>query len=236
MRYKSIITVKRENFDLLKKFSGVRDELEYIKENIKNKDMKSYKNFRSVKEVRRSKKCPVLNFQPIRESEIYKDMQAMGWTEMIAENPIGIEKTGPEEQRYFKDRLGNIAFKHESMKSPKMGYPQYNIMHNGSIRVVVGPSKSSEFPRLNTDLRRACMTVEDYLFKMTFLVKYILKMEGFPITESEVYGPESYKEVIRRKIEEDPSNVSKISVLPPSMKKSDDLMKGASVLKRFGKL
>jgi hypothetical protein len=30
--------------------------------------------------------------------------------------------------------------------------------------------------------------------------------------------------------------VSKISVLPPSMKKSDDLMKGASVLKRFGKL
>lgn len=198
--------------------------------------MESYKNFRSVKEVRRAKKCPVLNFQPIRESDVYKDMQAMGWTEMIAENPIGIEKTGPEEQRYFKDRLGNIAFRHESMRGPKQGYPQYNIMHNGSIRVVVGPSKSSEFPRLNTDLRRACMTVEDYLFKMSFLIKYILKMEGFPITEAEVYGPESYKDVIRRKIEEDPSNVSKISVLPPSMKKADDLMKGASVLKRFGKL
>lgn len=205
---------------------------EYIETNTP-KDMKSYKNFRSVTEVRRPKKCPVLSFQPIRESEIYKDMHGMGWSEMIAENPIGIEKSGPEEQRYFKDRLGNIAFKHESMSGPKAGYPQYNIQHNGSIRVVTGPSKSSEFPRLNTDLRRSCMTIEDYLYKMNFLVKYIMEMEGAPITEEEVYSPESYKEIIIKKLKKEPTLVSKFKTIPPSLK-DDKLIKGSQVMGRFG--
>lgn len=204
---------------------------EYIETNTP-KDMKSYKNFRSVTEVRRPKKCPVLSFQPIRESEIYKDMHGMGWSEMIAENPIGIEKRGPEEQRYFKDRLGNIAFKHESMRSPKSGYPQYNIQHNGSIRVVTGPSKSSEFPRLNTDLRRSCMTVEDYLYKMNFLVKYIMKMEGAPITEEDVYSSESYKDLVLSKIQKNPKDVTKFQHIPPSLT-DNKIIKGARVMGRF---
>ena len=194
--------------------------------------IKNYPEFKKIQEVRRAKKCPVLSFKPIRESEAYKDMTAMGWTEMIAENPIGIETQGTEEQRYFKDRLGNIAFKHDSMKSPKPGYPQYNIMHNGSIRVVVGPSKSSEFPRLNTDLRRACMTPEDYLFKMGFLIKYILREQGVPMSEEELLGNENYKDVIRRKMEENPEIVKNFEI-PPSLK-GEDLGKGANILKRFG--
>jgi hypothetical protein len=194
--------------------------------------IKNYPEFKKIQEVRRTKKCPVLSFKPIRESEAYKDMTAMGWTEMIAENPIGIETQGTEEQRYFKDRLGNIAFKHDSMKSPKPGYPQYNIMHNGSIRVVVGPSKSSEFPRLNTDLRRACMTPEDYLFKMGFLIKYILREQGVPMSEEELLGNENYKDVVRRKMEENPEIVKNFEI-PPSLK-GEDLGKGANILKRFG--
>lgn len=194
--------------------------------------MKSYKNFRSVTEVRRPKKCPVLSFQPIRESEIYSDMTSLGWTEMIAENPIGIEKSGPEEQRYFKDRLGNIAFKHKMMKSSKEGYPQYNIQHNGSIRVVTGPSKTSEFPRLSTDLRRACMTIEDYIYKMNFLIKYIMKMEGSPLTEEEVYSTESYKEIIIKKIKKDPGLISKFISIPSSIK-NDKLVKGSKLMGRF---
>jgi hypothetical protein len=193
--------------------------------------MKKYEDFRAIKEVRRPKKCPVLNFKPIRESETYKDMLAMGFTERLADNPEGIEVAGTEEQRYFKDRLGNIAFFHPKLAS-KPNYPYYNIMHNGSIRVWVGSSKSSEYAGLSTDLRRSCMTAEDYIFKMGFLIKLLIQREGFPITDQELMNDESYKDLIRKKMEEDPSRAQKITI-PPSLK-GEDIGKGASLLKRFG--
>lgn len=194
--------------------------------------MKNYNDFQKIQEVRRPKKCPVLNFKPIRESETYTDMIAMGFIEALPEKPLGIETEGPPTERHFKDRLGNIAFSHPNFRSSKPGYPQYNIQHNGSIRVVTGPSKSSEFPRLNSDLRRSCMTIEDYLFKMGFLVKYLVRNQGFPVTDEELYGPISYKDLIRKKMEENPEVVKKIEI-PPSLK-SEDLGKGANILKRFG--
>ena len=194
--------------------------------------MKNYKNFQKIQEVRRPKKCPVLSFKPIRDSETYKDMIAMGFIESLPEKPLGIETEGPPTERHFKDRLGNIAFFHKKFESNKQGYPQYNIQHNGSIRVVTGPSKSSEFPRLNTDLRRTCMTSEDYLFKMGFLIKYLVRGQGFPITEEELYSDISYKDLIRKKMEENPEVVKKIEI-PPSLK-GEDLGKGANILKRFG--
>lgn len=193
--------------------------------------MKKYEDFRALKEVRRPKKCPVLNFKPIRESETYSDMLAMGFVERLADNPEGIEVAGTEEQRYFKDRLGNIAFFHPKLAS-KPNYPYYNIMHNGSIRVWIGSSKSAEYAGLSTDLRRACMTAEDYLFKMGFLIKLLIQKEGFPVSDQELMNEESYKDLIRRKMEEDPSSVQKITI-PPSLK-GEDLGKGASLLKRFG--
>ena len=131
--------------------------------------MEKYQDFRKIQEVRRPKKCPVLSFKPIRDSEIFQDMMSLGFVEALPEKPAGIETEGPSEQRHFKDRLGNIAFFHPVFESyNKKGYPQYNIMHNGSIRVVTGPSKSMEFPYLASNLRNACMTVEDYLMKMNF--------------------------------------------------------------------
>ena len=193
--------------------------------------MKKYEDFRALKEVRRPKKCPVLNFKPIRESETYSDMLAMGFVERLADNPEGIEVAGTEEQRYFKDRLGNIAFFHPKLAS-KPNYPYYNIMHNGSIRVWIGSSKSAEYAGLSTDLRRACMTAEDYLFKMGFLIKLLIQKEGFPVSDQDLMNDESYKDLIRRKMEEDPSSVQKITI-PPSLK-GEDLGKGASLLKRFG--
>ena len=194
--------------------------------------MEKYQEFRKIQEVRRPKKCPVTNFKPIRESEVYKDMMAMGFVERLADNPEGIEVAGTEEQRYFKDRLGNIAFFHPALAGSKKNFPYYNIMHNGSIKIWSGTSKSSEFARLNTDLRKACMTVEDYLYKMSFLVKYLIQRQGFPVNDNDLYNNESYKDLIRRKMEEDPSAIQKIE-LPPSLKK-EDLGQGASLLKRFG--
>lgn len=199
--------------------------------------MKKYQDFKKIQEVRRGKKCPVLSFKPIRDSEIYKDMIGMGFLEMLppsAETALGTRAiTVTAEETHFKDKLGNIAFFHPDFEGPKQNYPQYNIMHNGSIRVVTGPSKTSEFPRLSTDLKRTCMTVEDYLYKMNFLVKYLIRYQGFPVTDTELYNDESYKTLIDRKMKADPSVIKSIKVLPSSLAQTD-FGKGARALKRFG--
>ena len=59
--------------------------------------VKNYKNFIKLQEVRREKKCPVLSFKPIRESETYQDMIGMGWIEVLADNPAGILAYASEE-------------------------------------------------------------------------------------------------------------------------------------------
>jgi hypothetical protein len=192
--------------------------------------MKKYQEFKSITEARRPKKCPVLNFKPIRESEVYKDMISMGFNEVLADNPQGIEVVGTEEQRYFKDRLGNIAFFHPAFAF-KQNFPYYNIMHNGSIRVWTGSSKSSEYPGLSTDLRKACMTVEDYLFKMGFLIKLLCQKQGFPVTDRELMDNESYKDMIDRKMQQNPSVAGKLPAIPASLKDTDlgsatDMLKG----------
>ena len=231
--------------------------------------IKNYKGFKTLQEVRKKKQCPVLNFKPIRESETYTDMIGMGWIEVLADNPAGILAKATEEERNFKDRLGNIAFYHpifegsrltsRASRSAGTGYPHFNIKHDGAVRVVEGPNLTAEFPKLNTDLRRKCMTIADYLYKMSFLVKYTIKESGFPISDSELYSEESYKDLMQRKIDSDPSvvkhfkdinateetggvsasnfgsanKVTKIISLPPSLK-TTDYGRAVSALKRFG--
>jgi hypothetical protein len=231
--------------------------------------IKNYEGFKKIQEVRRPKKCPVLNFKPIRESETYTDMIGMGWIEVLADNPAGILAKATEEERNFKDRLGNIAFYHPIFKGSRLtsrasgraseGYPHFNIKHDGAVRVVEGPNLTAEFPRLNTDLKKACMTKEDYFYKMSFLIKYAIKESGFPLTDQELYSEESYKDLMERKFKEDPSSikhfkeievinveggigsskfssakkVTKSLSLPPSLK-GMGAVKGAGMLKRFG--
>ena len=228
--------------------------------------VKNYKNFRKLQEIRRQKKCPVLSFKPIRESETYQDMIGMGWIEVLADNPAGILAYASEEERSHKDRMGNIAFYHPVFKGTRLtrratgnapdGYPHFNIKHDGGVRVVEGIGNTAEFPRLNTDLTRTCMTIEDYLYKMSFLIKYAIREQGFPISVEELYNNESYKDIIKRKMDENPSvikyfkdvevpsdpregslssspKIHKQVSLPPSLKNSD-LGKSASMLKRFG--
>jgi hypothetical protein len=231
--------------------------------------IKNYEGFKKIQEVRKSKKCPVLSFKPVRESETYTDMIGMGWIEVLADNPAGILAKATEEERNFKDRLGNIAFYHPIFQGSRLtsrasrsageGYPHFNIKHDGAVRVVEGPNLTAEFPRLNTDLRRTCMTIEDYIYKMSFLIKYAIKESGFPITDGELYSDESYKSLMERKFNENPSvvghfkditatkeeggvsssnfgsaeKVNKVITLPPSLKRTD-AGKGASMMKRFG--
>lgn len=208
-------------------------------------EIKNYKNFKSLLEMpRRPKKCPVLNFKPIRESETYQDMMGMGFIEVLADNPAGILAKATDEERNFKDRLGNIAFYHPAFKGARLthrasrsageGYPHFNIKHDGALRVVEGENNTAELPGVSTDLRRACMTVEDYLFKMSFLIKYTMIEGGLSMSNQELFGNETYKDLIIRKIKEDPKvmkNVD-ISFIPPSMR-DNPIYKGTAILKRF---
>jgi hypothetical protein len=228
--------------------------------------VKNYKNFIKLQEVRREKKCPILSFKPIRESETYQDMIGMGWIEVLADNPKGILAWATAEERSHKDRMGNIAFYHPVFQGRRLtrrassnapeGYPHFNIKHDGGVRVVEGLQNSAEFPRLTTDLTRSCMTIEDYLYKMSFLIKYAMREQGFPILDIELYNNESYKDLIKRKMQEDPTvikhfedvgvpsdpretsiagseKIYKQVSLPSSLKK-DDLGKAAAMMKRFG--
>ena len=228
----------------------VQTKLEYISKTEQDQ-MKNYKNFQSLKEVRRPKKCPILSFKPLRQSEVYQDMIAMGFVERLEQNPAGIEGTGTEEQRYFKDRLGNLGFFHPKLSTPyqaQQQLPYYNIQHDGAITICRTPSSSDpvfvpgqgaikkvkgEFPHLVTNLNKRCMTFEDYYYKMGFLIKLLIQRLGFPISDVELRSDESYKDLIRRKLEEDPSVAGKLTTVPPSLQQ-EDLGKGTSMLKKFG--
>jgi hypothetical protein len=52
------------------------------------------------------------------------------------------------------------------------------------------------------------------------------------MSEEELLGNENYKDVVRRKMEENPEIVKNFEI-PPSLK-GEDLGKGANILKRFG--
>jgi len=204
--------------------------------------IKNYTNFRKIQEVRRPKKCPIVSFVPIVESETYQDMIGMGFVEVTKDShsdELVTIRRGDEKS--FKDRLGNFGFYHPIFKGSRLtsratrnqieGYPYFNIKHSGSVRVCEGPNNSAEFPHLSDDLRKACMTIEDYLYKISFLIKYTLKFQGFPMTNEELYSSESYKDLVLRKMSDNPRVIKNI-IIPPSIAKTDVAI-GSSVLKRF---
>lgn len=206
--------------------------------------IKNYKNFQTIDEVRKAKKCPVVSFKPIRDSQTYQDMIGMGFIEVLADNPLGILAKASEEERNFKDRLGNIAFyhpifqgarlTHRASRSSGEGYPHFNIKHDGALRVVEGSNNTAELPGISTDLKNACMTIEDYIFKMSFLIKYTMNRAGLKMSDSDLFGNETYKEFIERKIKDDPTIMKNLDIkfIPPSLRDTS-LAKGTAILKRF---
>jgi hypothetical protein len=204
--------------------------------------LKNYKDFKTIQEVRRAKKCPILDFTPLVQSEVYQDMVGMGFLEVVKDTHSDeIITRRMEMERSFKDRLGNIGFYHPAFKGARLtrratrtqreGYPYFNIKFDGGFRVCEGPQNTAEFPGLNQDLREKCMTIEDYIYKLSFLVKYTIKYQGFPMTSEELYSKEPYKDMILRKIEEKPSVMKGISV-PPSLNNTA-AGRTTSILQRF---
>jgi hypothetical protein len=209
--------------------------------------MKKYEDFRKVNEVRRPKQCPILDFSPIINSEVYKDMMAMGFVEVSKDKYDEIQTIRSDAQRSFKDSLGNMGFYHPLLGGRKKpGYPYYNIRFDKfkdakspdfglsylTVKINTAASKTAEYPGMKRKTSN-CITIEDYFSIMGFLIKVLVQRQGFPITDQELMNDESYKDLIRRKMEDNPSLISKMEILPPSLKQ-EDLGKSSAMLKRFG--
>lgn len=204
--------------------------------------LKNYNDFKTIQEVRRAKQCPILDFSPLVESQVYQDMVGMGFLEVVRDTHSDeIVTRRMDKERSFKDRLGNIGFYHSIFKGARLtsrasrtqkeGYPYFNIKFDGGFRVCEGPQNTAEFPGLNQDLRRKCMTIEDYIYKMQFLIKYAIKYQGFPITTEQLYSSESYNDIILKEIKERPRSLKGI-ILPPSLNQTPE-GRSASILQKF---
>jgi len=210
--------------------------------------MKKYQEFKAVNEVRRPKQCPILDFTPIIDSEVYKDMLAMGFVEVTKGEYDEIVTVRADVQRSFKDSLGNIGFYHPLLASGsnKPGYPYYNIKFEKykkdhpdyglsflTIKKNIGKSKSNPYPGMS-ERKSNCIEIEDYFSMMGFLIKLLCQKQGFPISDSELMANESYQDLIKRKMRENPSSIKYLEVVPPSIAKKDALARGSGLAKRLG--
>lgn len=79
-----------------------------------------------------------------------------------------------------------------------------------------------------------CIEIEDYFSMMGFLIKLLCQKQGFPISDSELMANESYQDLIKRKMRENPSSIKYLEVVPPSIAKKDALARGSGLAKRLG--
>lgn len=205
--------------------------------------MSKLANFNSwrVNEVRRARKCPILDFTPLRDSTIYQDLIALGWEEVNAQGNRRIEpamqlgKTELTYQvQYQGEKEGNLRFTHEK-------FPDKIIrikMNTGIIWKDPLPPSTKKPIRLDLQWdhdpkwRQECPTIEAYKDKLEYLVKMLLHEDGF-INRTELANAEGGVEIIKRKLEEDASLVRDLRVVPPSLKKDAGYIKKASDLGLF---
>ncbi len=203
--------------------------------------MKQKKSTGLLKEARRPVKCKVIDWAPLEETVIYKDMIAMGWERVTTAQ---------------RQLMGNLQFRHPDItaRGARSGYPIFKINHHGgtketaemgTIMILVDENLSYELNntrkspitapeyRRHEHLIKVCAEWEDYLPKMDFLMKLILKRKGlFPISDAEMYGTETYAQLIKRKCREDASLYNKIEdKIPPSVR---EIEKPAKLIKSLG--
>lgn len=189
--------------------------------------LKNYKDFIQIDEVRKAKVCPVLDFNEVRATQTYKDLIELGFSEEDRPEPhAGYGKS----DQYIKQ--GNLTFSHKS-RSGASGYPQFMIKGdkaNPTIRILEnregktapffgkrgGSSRGSYtyiVPEPGDRIETQCLTVDDYVYKISFLIKWTLNNDGYVrITNSqELLNSEDYLAFYLRKVKDDP-NILKYKV------------------------
>ena len=168
----------------------------------------------------RPRKCPVelRDFGPLRESEIYLDVIALGYKEVSP--PQG-------------ELQGNLRFAHPDFKDV------IRVNANGRLwfdkpRKEGSSNESGRtteiVPEYNVREKQhwqgVCMTIEEYKIRLQFLIKHLLYEQKF-IDKIEYLNTESPNEIIVRKLDEDAINIKKLRVLPPSLKQDKGYIKQA---------
>ena len=68
-----------------------------------------FNKWKSIKEVRTERKCKILDFTPLRESDLYKDLIALGYVEVNGRDQVRLE-----DERYQvatqNELQGNLRF------------------------------------------------------------------------------------------------------------------------------
>jgi hypothetical protein len=152
---------------------------------------------------RRPVKCQLKerDWEILYNSEIYNDLISMGW-----EN----------KSKNFQIKMGNLLFVHENFF---LGLG-FRINRNGRIEEVELKSENQKnlIPAGDENYGRECATIEDYMHKMNYIAKLTLyKMRV--IKPEEINSQINYKNLIRKKLEEDPTGVTrrKLTFVPASM-------------------
>ena len=198
----------------------------------------SWRNANSVNEMaRKPRKCPILDFGPLRESDLYMDLIGLGYVEVNAQgderiNPaLEIGKTDLKYQIQFQgEKQGNLRFKHEK-------FPGYTIRMNLN-GVIWKDFPSGRAERWDTSYdsekwSKECLSLEDYRDRLELLIKMLLEKDGF-ITRQELLNTEGGVEIIKRKIEENVDNIKKLKTVPPSLKKDAEYLKDLADSGLFG--
>jgi len=180
--------------------------------------LKNYKDFMEIDEMaRRPKVCPVLDFNEVRATQAYKDLIGLGFQEEDRPEPhAGFGKS----DQYIKQ--GNLTFSHKS-RTGAAGYPQFMIKGdkaNPTIRVLLNKEgKTGAFFNKGKDsytwinpgpghrLETQCLTVDDYVYKISFLIKWMLKEDGYVSVNNsnELLNDEDHVAFYLRKVKENPN-------------------------------
>jgi hypothetical protein len=192
------------------------------------KTLKNFDKWSTVKEARKPRKCPIVDFGPLRESNVYKDLIGLGWVEVNAQ---GVERIDPALELGKTDLKYQVQFQGEKQGNLRFKHPNFpmsiRVNMNGRVWEDAPSGKAYEI-NLGYDYdpkwKKECLTVEEYKNRLEYLIKKLLHNEDF-ITYQELVNAEGGIEIIKRKLDEDPSSVTKLKTVPPSLKTDYDYLK-----------
>jgi len=169
-----------------------------------------------IDETRKPRKCVVVEFGPLRETQIYKDAIGLGWVEVDAQRNPRLEA-----ETFQGERQGNLRFMHKRFGR------SIRLNMNGAIWEDEVTGKAHRiWIEQDHDPKwfKNCLDMNDYETRLEYLVKKLLYDDSF-ITKEELVSIEGGIEIIKRKIEENPKNIKDLKTVPPSLEQDQGYLK-----------
>ncbi len=179
----------------------------------------------------RERKCPIIDFTPLRERTVYKDVMSLGFVEC---DPRGVPVFQEGEAPKQGEKQGNLRFIHPDLQNGLIIRTNMNgavwldekgyITDKGSLRSGNAKKLDLVINNPNNPNFQECLTLEAYERRLDFLGKYLLYLDKW-LTLSECLNSERFQDIVKRKIEEDPSSLKSLRRVPESMEEEYDELK-----------